>query len=502
MTDHTGAPAGLATGAGHAYPLSRRSLLRAAAVAASTPVLAACTTGTPAPTPSPSATAGPATPLGLTFPADFSWGAATSAYQIEGAVTADGRGPSIWDTFSHTAGKTRNGETGDVADDHYHLWQSDLDLMKSYGLHSYRFSIAWPRILPTGRGTPNQKGIDFYKRLVDGLHQRGITPMGTLFHWDLPQALQDQGGWENRDCAQWFADYATVVFNALGDAVPTWLTINEPKTIVNVGYRYGVHAPGKRDESAAQVACHHLLLAHGRAVQALRATGHKAAIGPALNLAPAYPAVTGDTSAAKQAVLADGFENRLFLDPILKGSYPADILAELGPDAPGVKAIKDGDLKIISSPVDILGVNYYNPVFVNGGGSYVTLKPTSEATWEQIYPQGMYDILTKLRTEYPPIPLSVTENGYARDDQPDAAGGVDDPERIAYVRDHLSAMHKAMLDGAKVVSYHVWSLLDNFEWAEGYGQRWGITYVDFATQKRTPKSSAKWYAASIARNGI
>jgi beta-glucosidase len=481
--------------------MSRRALLRAlgavplAGAASGVPLLAGCDDGAP-PAPTPGPTQSPAL---LRFPETFVWGAATSAYQIEGAAAEDGRGPSIWDTFSHTAGNTRNGDTGDVAADHYHRWRTDLDLMKSLNLGSYRFSISWSRVLPTGAGKVNAKGLDFYKKLVDGLHERNIAPVATLFHWDLPQALQDKGGWENRDCAKWFADYAAVMYGALADAVPTWLTLNEPKTVVNVGYRYGAHAPGKRDEDAADVACHHLLLAHGLAVQAYRAASAKGRIGPALNLAPAYP--NDDSEAAKQAaVYADGVENRLYLDPILRGSYPEDVLSGLAPDAPVRKAMRDGDLAIIGSKVDVLGVNYYNPVVVDAGGNYVTKYPTSIASWEQIYPNGLFDILTRVKQDYGDIPITITENGMPEVDEVESDGTVSDADRTGYIRDHLGALHRAIVAGVPVESYHVWSLLDNFEWAEGYGQRWGIVYVDYKTQKRIPKDSAKWYA-SVAATG-
>jgi beta-glucosidase len=480
--------------------MSRRSMLRAGLVAPAAGLLAACDNPAPSTSSSTSASGQPR----LAFPSGFVWGVSTSAYQIEGAVHEDGRGPSIWDTFVHS-GSIVDGSTADVACDHYHRWESDLDLMKSLGIHSYRFSIAWPRIMPQGRGAVNQKGMDFYKRLVDGLHARGIAPLATLFHWDLPQALQDQGGWENRDCAQWFADYAAAVFQALGDGVPTWLTINEPKTIVQNGYLYGGMAPGKRDPVAAAVAAHHLALGHGRAVQALRANGGAGRIGPALNLAPAYPAKPDDEGAKKAAVLADGNENRVYLDPIFKGSYPQDVIEALPADARSAvtAAIRDGDLAITGAKVDVLGVNYYNPVYVSASGQYVTLKPTSVATWEQIYPQGLTDVLVRLKRDYGDIPLVVTENGI-----PDAGtvkpvdGKLDDQDRITYLKDHLTAAHSAIASGVRLEGYHLWSLLDNFEWAEGYTQRWGIVYVDFDSQKRTPKGSATWYRDVIAHNAV
>ena len=443
----------------------------------------------------------PESPLGLRFPDGFIWGAATSAYQIEGAAKDDGRGRSVWDSFSHTPGRTRNSDTGDVAADHYHRYTQDLDLMKDLGLASYRFSISWPRILPDGAGRPNQRGLDFYRRLVDGLHERDISPMATLFHWDLPQALQDLGGWESRDVAYRFADYATVVFEALGEAVPVWLTINEPKTVVQNGYIWGHHAPGRRDEPAAYLVAHHLQLAHGLAVRALRATGLPARIGAALNLHPCYPADnTAETKEATQ--LYDGYENRLYLDSILRGSYPADVLAHQGPASPMLGGIRDGDLGIISSPIDLLAVQYYTPYYVTAAGDTEQRWPTSEAVWQQVYPDGMYDILTRITRDYGDIPLTVTENGLPCPDELSADGNVDDVGRVEFLREHFAAAHRAMSDGVPLESYHVWSLMDNFEWAEGYEQRWGLIYVDYPTQRRILKRSARWYQRVIRDNAV
>ncbi|MFC3500092.1 GH1 family beta-glucosidase [Micromonospora krabiensis] len=436
----------------------------------------------------------------LTFPPDFGWGAATSAYQIEGAAKEDGRGESVWDVFSRTPGRTRNGDTGEVAADHYHRYRDDLDLMRDLGLRSYRFSISWPRIQPDGNGAPNQRGLDFYRRLIDGLHERGIAPMATLFHWDLPQALQDQGGWEARDTAYRFADYADAVFRALGDRVPTWLTMNEPKTVVQNGYLSGHHAPGRQDPDAAYLVAHHLQLAHGLAVRALRAAGG-GRIGPALNLHPCYPA--DDTAEAAAATrLYDGYENRLYLDPIFTGRYPQDVLDDLGPDSRMVRGIADGDLAIISSPVDLLAVQYYTPLYVTAAGGTVTRWPTSEAQWQQIHPDGMYDILTRVTRDYGPVPLTITENGLPTPDTLAADGTVDDSARVTFLRDHLAAVHRAISDGVPLESFHVWSLLDNFEWDAGYEQRWGIVYVDYPTQRRVLKRSAHWYRTVIADNGL
>ncbi|MEV7987610.1 GH1 family beta-glucosidase [Micromonospora sp. NPDC085948] len=442
---------------------------------------------------------GPAGPL--RFPDNFGWGAATSAYQIEGAAKEDGRGESVWDTFSRVQGSTRNGDTGDVAADHYHRYAEDLDLMRDLGLRSYRFSISWPRIQPDGSGLPNQRGLDFYRRLIDGLHERGIAPMATLFHWDLPQALQDAGGWESRDTAHRFADYADVLFRALGDRVPAWLTINEPKTVVQNGYLTGHHAPGRQDPDAAYLVAHHLQLAHGLAVGTLRASGSDSRIGPALNLHPCYPA-DDSPQAAAAAHLYDGYENRLYLDSLLKGSYPEDLLADLGPQSRMVQGIRDGDLKIISAPIDLLAVQYYTPIYVTGDGGTVRRWSTSVAEWQQIYPDGMYDLLTRVTRDYGPIPLTITENGLPTADTLGADDTVQDTGRISFLRDHLTAVHRAIAAGVPLESFHVWSLLDNFEWDAGYDQRWGLVYVDYPTQRRVLKSSATWYRSVITDGGF
>ncbi|MGC4897406.1 GH1 family beta-glucosidase [Micromonospora sp. DT31] len=494
--------------------LTRRRLLRRAALSASaasaartglagatTAGLAASTTAVGGCEDTPARDPEPAPDPGLRFPDGFGWGAATSAYQIEGAAKEDGRGESVWDTFSRTPGRTRNGDTGDVAADHYHRYAEDLDLMRELGLRSYRFSISWPRIQADGSGRPNQRGLDFYRRLLDGLHERDIAPMATLFHWDLPQALQDDGGWENRDTAERFADYADAVFHALGDRVPVWLTINEPKTVVQNGYLSGHHAPGRQDAAAAYLVAHHLQLAHGLAVRALRASGATGRIGPALNLHPCYPA--DDTAgAAAAARLHDGYENRLYLDSIFKGAYPQDVLADLGPDSRMVRGIRDGDLATISSPVDLLAVQYYTPIYVTGAGGTVRKWPTSEADWQQIYPQGLYDTLTRVTRDYGRVPITITENGLPCPDVPGSDGTVDDAGRVIFLRDHVAAAHRAVRDGVPLESYHVWSLLDNFEWAEGYDQRWGLVYVDYQSQRRVFKRSAHWYREVIRRNGL
>ncbi|WP_434740790.1 GH1 family beta-glucosidase [Micromonospora sp. SH-82] len=439
--------------------------------------------------------------VALRFPATFGWGAATSAYQVEGGAKEDGRGESVWDTFSRTPGRVSNGDTGDVAADHYHRWPADLDLMRDLGLDSYRFSISWTRIQADGTGTPNQRGLDFYRRLADGLRERGIAPMATLFHWDLPQALQDKGGWESRDTAARFADYADIVFRALGERIPVWLTVNEPKTVVQNGYLRGHHAPGLQDPDAAYLVAHHLHLAHGLAVQAFRATGEPGRIGPALNLHPCYAA--DDSPAAAEATrLYDGYENRLYLDPILRGSYPTDVLADLGPTSRLATGILDGDLDVISSPVDLLAVQYYTPIYVTADGGTEQRWPTSVAGWQQIYPDGFFDILTRVTRDYGPIPLTVTENGLPTRDVLAADDTVDDSTRVEFLRDHLAAAHRAIAAGVPLESYHVWSLLDNFEWEVGYDQRFGLVYVDYATQRRILKRSAHWYRKVISDNGF
>ena len=434
------------------------------------------------------------------FPPGFVWGTATASYQVEGAWNEDGKGESIWDRFSHTEGKVRGGDTGDVACDQYHRYPEDVQIMKDLGMRAYRFSISWPRVQADGTGKANQRGLDFYRRLVDGLHERDIEPMATLFHWDLPQALQDIGGWENRDVAYRFADYAASVFEALGAAVPVWLTVNEPKTVVQNGYLGGHHAPGLRDPAAAYLVAHHLQLAHGLAVRALRAQTD-ARIGPALNLHPCYPADDRpETAAATQ--LYDGYENRLYLDSILRGAYPQDVLDDLGPDSRMVRGIRDGDLAIISSPVDLLAVQYYTPYYVTGGGDTELRWPTSEAFWQQIFPDGMFDMLTRITRDYGPIPLTITENGLPCPDELGADGAVADPGRVEFLRDHFAAAHRAIEAGVPLESYHVWSLMDNFEWAEGYEQRWGLVYVDYPTQRRILKRSAHWYRGVIKDNTV
>jgi beta-glucosidase len=446
----------------------------------------------------------------MPFPPGFLWGAATASYQIEGAVSEGGRGESIWDRFSHTPGNIEADATGDIADDHYHRYREDIDLMAELGLKAYRFSIAWPRLFPDGGGQLNQAGLDFYQRLVDRLLERGIAPMATLYHWDLPQALQDrQGGWVARDTASRFADYATAVFGALGDRVGHWVTLNEPWVSSFIGYHDGRHAPGVRDLTSALRAAHHLYLGHAAAVASFRALGLPGEIGITLNLNPSDPATDRDED-ERAAILNDGNLNRWFLDPLFRGSYPADMVEHyvgLGAD---LDFVESGDLEAFSRPIDFLGVNYYfrNIVTATSEGlgwdaarARAGDEDLSNIGWA-ITPDGLRDILGRVRTEYTTLPTYVTENGIALDDTVGADGSVHDPRRIDYLAGHFAAAEAAIADGTDLRGYFVWTLLDNFEWAAGYRPRFGLVYVDFETQARIPKSSAAWYAGVIRANGL
>lgn len=444
----------------------------------------------------------------MRFPDGFLWGAATAAYQIEGAVRAGGRGESIWDRFCHTPGKVKNNDTGDVACDHYGRWEDDLDLMRELGLMSYRFSIAWPRVMPAGAGAVNQAGLDFYRRLTEGLLRRGIRPMATLYHWDLPQALQDQGGWASRDTAARFAEYAGVVFRALGDLVPLWVTHNEPWVVAFLGHALGIHAPGLNDWALALKVAHHVLLSHGMAMEAFRALrrGNSQA-GITLNLYSVYPASDRpeDLAAARRM---DGFQNRWFLDPIFRGAYPAEMQAYYEQRWGPLDWVRPGDLRLIRAPIDFLGVNYYSAARVAGnpGSAFLELDhlppvgPVTEMGWE-IVPEGLYDLLLRLKRDYGDLPLYITENGAAFPDQVEQ-GAVHDPRRVEYLHAHLAAAHRAIAAGVSLKGYYAWSLMDNFEWAEGYARRFGLVHVDFATQQRTPKRSALWYREVIRQNGL
>lgn len=441
------------------------------------------------------------------FPRNFTWGVATSSYQIEGAPSADGKGRSIWDTFAHTPGKVRGGATGDIACQHYTRLEGDLDLIHSLGVNAYRFSVSWPRIQPSGRGPVNRAGLDFYQRLTDGLLARGITPWLTLYHWDLPQTLQDAGGWPVRDTALAFADYAGLVAGALGDRVRHFITINEPWCAAFLGYGVGIHAPGHTDLAESFRAAHHLLLAHGLGVQAIRTAAPGVQVGMAPNLYETYPhrETPEDWAAARRQ---DGFQNRWYLDPIYGQGYPQDMVDLLGavsPQAQGV--VHDGDLDIIAAPTDFLGVNMYSRVVVEnapGQGFLHThdVRPEgSEYTgfdWE-VAPFSLTDLMLRVQREYNPPAIYITENGATYPDTVEADGSVRDAERTRYYQLHLSALCDAVRGGAKVAGYFAWSLMDNFEWAEGYDKRFGIVHVDFETQERTLKQSGQWYRDFLNR---
>ncbi|MFN2601302.1 MAG: GH1 family beta-glucosidase [Gemmatimonadaceae bacterium] len=442
------------------------------------------------------------------FPNDFVWGAATSAYQIEGYPLADGAGSSIWHRFSHTPGLTENGDTGDVACEHYRRYASDVALMSTLGLKSYRFSIAWGRILPDGIGRINAKGVDFYSRLVDELLERGIVPNATLYHWDLPAALDDRGGWLNRDIAQWFAEYASVMFDALGDRVAMWSTINEPWVVSDGGYLYGKLAPGHRILFEAPIASHNLLRAHGTAIEVFRASEavRYGRIGIVVNLEPKYPASESieDLAATKRA---DAYMNRQYLDPLFLGRYPnemKEIFGEAWPESPA------DDMSTIARPFDFLGINYYTRSVaqhdaerkpVRAGGIHQEESVHTETGWE-VFPPALTRVLLWVKERYGEIPLYITENGAAFYDPPVATEGeVDDPLRIEYLRGHLKAAADAMRQGVNLRGYYVWSLLDNFEWSHGYSRRFGIVHVNYETQERTVKSSGRFYSHVIKTNG-
>ena len=431
----------------------------------------------------------------------FTWGVATSSYQIEGGAKEGGRGPSIWDTFSRVPGAIVNGDNGDIACDHYNRYSEDLDLIKWLGVNAYRFSIAWPRIFPNGTGNPNQVGIDFYDRLIDGALERGITPWPTLYHWDLPQALQDKGGWNNRECAQWFAEYAHLMAEKFGDRVKNWTTLNEPFCSAWLGYLFGVMAPGIKDLQTAINASHHLLLGHGLATQAIRSVNSDLRVGIVLNLTPATPLhdSAADLAAAK---LADGFDNRWYADPIFKGSYPKDIVEGFGKEVP----IHSGDMQAISSPLDFLGINFYTRQTITSDESAKPLpyKPIlvdgverTAMGWE-VHPQSLSDIIMRVHHEYAPPEIYITENGSAWEDSM-VDGKIDDKSRVSYLERHLDAMLAAKSQGAPVLGYFAWSLMDNFEWAFGYSKRFGIVYVDYETQVRTVKASGHYYKERISK---
>jgi beta-glucosidase len=459
------------------------------------------------------------------FPSGFVWGSATAAYQIEGATTEDGRGPSIWDVFSKTAGKTFDGHTGDVADDHYHRYRQDVANMRSLGLQAYRFSIAWPRIRTVGGGGVNPRGVDFYDRLVDELLASRVEPVVTLYHWDLPQDLQERGGWTNRETSYAFAEYAAVMADALADRVKTWTTLNEPWCSAYLGYGSGVHAPGITDDAAALAAVHHLNLAHGLAVIAVRQAHPDVQLSITLNLAQ----VRGRTDSAPDSDAVrriDGLQNRVFLDPLLRGEYPKDVLSDTA-SITDWSFVRGDDLAVINQPLDVLGVNFYQPNLVahwdgtgvremadgHKSGAAIPFPAADSVQFPQqpgpytamgwsVDATGLYDLLIRIERDYPDVPILITENGAAFDDEVAADGHVHDSDRIDYLRQHLVQLHRAIDAGVDVRGYFVWSFLDNFEWAYGYSKRFGIVYVDYQTQQRITKDSALWYSSVIAANAL
>lgn len=433
-----------------------------------------------------------------TFPEEFIWGVSTASYQVEGAWNQDGKGESIWDRFAHTPGKIENGDTGDVACDHYHRYREDVALMAKLGIKAYRFSISWPRVMPKGRGALNPAGIDFYSRVLDALLEANIQPFPTLYHWDLPQAMQDMGGWPNSDTGRYFADYAGEMAHRFGDRVLNWMTMNEPQVVAFAGHYRGEHAPGRQDLRLAVQVSHRLLVAHGLAVQAVRSNSRRAQVGVGLNLYPFEPA--GDSRADEEAAEL-GWETTCawFLDPIFRREYPAGALEHYGDMAP---ALESGEPELIAQKLDFLGVNYYHREVVGAKGPVKV--PGSEYTamgWE-IYAPALRHLLLMLKKEYSIPPLYVTENGAAFDDVLSADGRVHDQRRINYLREHFIQARLAMNDGVDLRGYFIWSLMDNFEWAYGFSKRFGLAYVDYPTQRRIIKDSGEWFAQVIAGGAI
>nr|WP_246328285.1 GH1 family beta-glucosidase [Curtobacterium pusillum] len=452
------------------------------------------------------------------MPAGFVLGTATAAYQIEGATQEDGRGASIWDAFARVPGAIADGTTGEPADDHYHRMPEDVALIADLGFDAYRFSIAWPRIQADGTGPANPAGIDFYRRLAESLLERGVTPWATLYHWDLPQALEERGGWLERDAASRFADYAAQVTDQLGDVITDWITLNEPWCSSFLGYASGVHAPGRNTGARSAQAAHHLLLGHGLGLEAIRATQPEARVGTTLNLYSVRPA--SDSEADRDAARRiDGLSNRFFLDPVLRGTYPEDVLDDLGQASWFAEHAPSDDLRRISAPIDFLGINYYSRHTVAAGAEsdavdgppsaypgsedvrFVrTGAPVTEMGWE-IHPDGMVDVLRQANELAPGLPLYITENGAAYADQVDAAGEIADPERTAYLQTHVEACRSAVDSGLPLAGYFIWSLMDNFEWAWGYSRRFGIVHVDYETQRRTVKHSGRWVTDLLRGEG-
>ncbi len=453
---------------------------------------------------------------GCTFPPGFVWGVSTAAFQIEGSVAADGRRPSIWDEFCARPGAVAGGDTGEPAADHYRRFAADVALMRDLGVGAYRFSLAWPRVRPDG-GAVNPAGLDFYERLVDTLLAAGITPWPTLYHWDLPQALEERGGWAARETAYRFAEYTEAVLGRLGDRVDTWTTLNEPWCAAFLGYASGRHAPGRTEPRAAVAAAHHLLLGHGLAVDRIRDLAPGARAGVTFNLFPVTPVDPDDAADRDTARRVDGLQNRLFLDPVLRGHYPDDVLADLAPYGLA-DVVADGDTARIGTPLDLLGVNYYRDLYVSAvpdeksglpsewvGAEHAGFPdrglPQTDSGWD-VNAGELTALLRRLHTEYPRLPLYLTENGAAFPDRADADGAVHDHDRIAFIDAHLRAAHEAVAEGVDLRGYFYWSLLDNFEWAEGYAKRFGLVHVDYRTQRRTPKASASWYSRVMADNGL
>jgi len=437
---------------------------------------------------------------GIVVPRGFLWGTATAAYQIEGAAREDGRGESIWDRFAATPGKVRAGDTGEVACDFYHRYRKDIELMRELGVDAFRFSVAWPRVVPEGRGRIEPRGLDFYDRLVESLLEAGIRPFPTLYHWDLPQALEDAGGWTSRSTAEAFVEYAEAVVARLGDRVRDWTTHNEPFCSAWLGYAEGRHAPGRRSVADGLAAVHHVLLSHGLAVEAIRREAREARVGIVLDCVPVHAA--GDGLADRDAArYVDALRNRLYFEPVFHGAYPDEVLAELAPARP---PLRPGDLEAIAAPIDFLGVNNYSRRIVRAGesGEPVDVRASSgapTATGWEVYPQGLYEVLTRIQRDYAPPVVYVTENGAAYSDVRTHDGRVHDPERIAYLDGYIRATARAAAEGVPVRGYFVWSLLDNFEWAEGYAKRFGLVYVDYPTLERVPKDSFAWYGETIAQ---